>query len=192
LHNQFSAKRFFPDCWPIRSEFQNAQIGALAIAQQYLAHHIQDFPKPAELSGFALGNSVSWPKTQRVTLPKRRPPTPKTHWNKSKKAAEETTKIMEQSYVTASKGAVDFNLQLTDIAQANMNAACDFARHLSSAKSPSELFELSAAHARKQFETLTEQTRHFTSLAQKVTTEVVQPLQTAVGKTFDQPVKRSD
>jgi phasin len=103
---------------------------------------------------------------------------------KSKTTAEETTKVMEQSYITASKGAVDFNLQLIDIAQTNMNAAFDLARELSQAKSPSEFLELSAAHARKQFESLTEQTRHLTTLAQKMTTEAAQPLQTAVAKNF--------
>ena len=103
---------------------------------------------------------------------------------KSKTAAEETTKVMEQSYMTASKGAVDFNLQLIDIAQANMNAAFDFARELSQVKSPSEFLELSTAHARKQVESFTEQTRHLTTLAQKTTTEVTQPLQTAGAKNF--------
>ena len=104
---------------------------------------------------------------------------------KSTIAAEETTKAMEQSYKTASKGAVDFNLQLIDIAQANMNAAFDFARQLSRVKSPTEFLELSAAHARKQFETLTQQGQHLTAIAQKATTEASQPFQAGLGaKTF--------
>jgi phasin len=100
-------------------------------------------------------------------------------------AAEETTKVMEQTCSAASKGAADFNLQLFNIAQANMNAAFDFARQLTRVKSPSEFFELSTAHARKQVETLTKQTQDLTQLVQKVTTQAAQPFQT-VAKTFSQ------
>jgi phasin len=86
---------------------------------------------------------------------------------KVKTTAEKATKVMEQSYLTASKGAVDFNLKLIDMAQENMNAAFDFARQLSHVKSPSEFLELSTSHARKQFEKLTAQSQHLTGLAQK-------------------------
>jgi phasin family protein len=55
---------------------------------------------------------------------------------------------------------------LLEIAQANINATFDFARQLARVKSPSEFFELSTAHARKQFEMFTEQSQRLTSLAQ--------------------------
>jgi phasin len=106
-------------------------------------------------------------------------------YRKTQAAAGETTKVMEQTYSAASKGAADFNLHLLDIAQANMNAAFDFARQLARATSPSEFFELSTAQVRKQVETLTKQTRDLTQLAQKVTTQAAQPLQ-AVARTFNQ------
>ena len=105
-------------------------------------------------------------------------------YGKAQAAAEETTKVMERTYSTASKGAADYNLHLLEIAQVNMNAAFDFARQLTRVKSPSEFFELSAAHARKQFETFTEQAQGLTTLAQKVTTDAAQPLQSEVAKTF--------
>ena len=95
---------------------------------------------------------------------------------------------MEQTYSTASKGAADFNLHLLEIAQENTNAAFDFARQLSGVKSPSEFFELSTAHTRKQFEAFTEQTKQLTSLAQKVTTDAAQPLQAGVAKVFNRSV----
>ena len=101
-----------------------------------------------------------------------------------KSAARATTKVMENTYAAASKSAADINLHLLEIAQVNMNAAFDFARQLTSVKSPSEFFELSAAHARKQFETFTEQTQRLTTLAQKVTADAAQPLQSEVAKTF--------
>jgi phasin len=105
-------------------------------------------------------------------------------YGKVQAVAEETTKVVERTYSTASKGAADFNLHLLEMAQANMNGAFDVARQLTHVKSPSEFFELSAAHARKQFETFTEQTQRLTTLAQKVTTDAAQPLQAEVAKTF--------
>jgi phasin len=105
-------------------------------------------------------------------------------YGKAQAAAEETTKVMERTYSTASKGAADFNLHLLEMAQENMNTAFDFARQLTRVKSPSEFFELSAAHVRKQFSTFTEQATNLTTLAQKVTTDAAQPLQSEVAKTF--------
>ena len=105
-------------------------------------------------------------------------------YGKAQAAAEETTKVMERTYSTASKGAADFNLHLLEMAQANMNAAFDFARQLARVKSPSEFFELSSAHVRKQFEAFSGQTQQLTTLAQKVTTDAAQPLQAEVVKTF--------
>ena len=63
--------------------------------------------------------------------------------------------------------------------------AFDFAHQLARVTSPTQFFELSAAHARKQLETLTEQTQQLTTLAQKVTTGAAQPW-TGIGKTFNQ------
>jgi hypothetical protein len=50
----------------------------------------------------------------------------------------------------------DFNVKMIDMAHANMEAFFGLARELTTAKSPSEVLELWTAHARKQFETLTE------------------------------------
>jgi hypothetical protein len=95
-------------------------------------------------------------------------------------AAHEAEKGMEQAYATASKGAVDFNLQLIDMVQANMNAAFDFARQLSRVKSPSEFFEVSTAHMQKQLEGVAKQTQHFTAMAQKMTSEAGRPFQAGI------------
>jgi len=51
--------------------------------------------------------------------------------------------------------------------------------------SPSELFELSAAHARKQFEMLNEQIKQISALVQKAATESAQPLQAGAMKALD-------
>jgi len=106
-------------------------------------------------------------------------------YKKAQSAAKETTVVMERTYSTASKGAADFNLQLLEIAQENMNAAFDYARHLTRVKSPLDFFQLSTAYMRKQYETFTEQTQHLTTLGQKVATDTAQPLQSEVAKTFN-------
>jgi phasin len=99
-------------------------------------------------------------------------------------AGKETAEVMQHTYSAASKGAAEFNLHFLEMAQENMNAAFDFARQLTHIKLPSEFCELSAAHMRKQFETFTEQAKHLTTLAQKVTTDASQPFQAKVAKTF--------
>ena len=71
---------------------------------------------------------------------------------KSKARPEEATKIMEHSYTAAPKGAVDFNVKLIDLAQENVNDAFNFARELQRVQTPTAFFEVSAAHARKQWE----------------------------------------
>ena len=106
-------------------------------------------------------------------------------YRRTQEAAGETTRVMEQTYSAASKGAADFNLHFLHITQANMNAAFDFARELTHVRSLPEFFEVSTAHVRKQVETLTKQTQDLTHLTQKVTTQAAQPFQ-AVGKTFNQ------
>ena len=106
-------------------------------------------------------------------------------YQKTKAATEETNKVLGQTYATVTKGAADFNLQWIEMARANANAAFDFAGQLVRVKSPSAFLELSAAHAREQLETLTKQVQQLTALAQKVTTDSVQPLQAGVTSAFN-------
>jgi phasin len=104
---------------------------------------------------------------------------------KTQAAAQDSKKILEQTYATATKGASEFNLQLIEVVRTNTNAAFDFARALVAAKSPTEFFELSAAHARQQAAIFTEQSQQLATLAQKVATEAAAPLQTGVTSAFD-------
>ena len=55
---------------------------------------------------------------------------------KSQAAVQDTKKVLEQTYTTATKGAAEFNLQLLEVMRANTNAAFDFAHALLAAKSP--------------------------------------------------------
>lgn len=106
------------------------------------------------------------------------------NWEKMKAATEEATDVLETTYSTAAKGAADYGLALIDVARNNMNATFDFYSEIVTAKSLSEVVELSTAHARKQFETATAQARELTALAQKVATETTEPLKSGMSSAF--------
>ena len=105
-------------------------------------------------------------------------------YEKMKAAAEEATDVLETTYSTATKGASDFGLKVIEVARANTNAAFDFAGEIMAAKTLSEVVELTSAHARKQFEALTEQSKELSALAQKVATDTAEPIKTGVNKAF--------
>ena len=105
-------------------------------------------------------------------------------YEKMKAAAEEATDVLEDTYATAAKGASDYGLKLIEATRINTNAAFDFAASLLGVKSLSEMVELSTAHARKQFEALSEQSKELTSLAQQVATNTAEPIKGSVTKAF--------
>ncbi len=105
-------------------------------------------------------------------------------YEKVKAATEEATDVLEDTYTTAMKGTVDYNLKLIEAARANANAAFDLAGELLAVKSLSEVVELTTAHARKQFEALTEQSKELTAAAQKLATDTAEPFKTGVTKAF--------
>jgi phasin len=106
----------------------------------------------------------------------------KDNYEKIKSAAEEATGVLEDTYATASKGAADYTLKLIEMTRENANSTFDFAVELLGAKSFSEFIELSSAHARKQFEAMSEQTKELATLAQKVATEAAEPLKEGITK----------
>jgi phasin len=107
-------------------------------------------------------------------------------YEKMKAAAEEATDVLETTYSTASKGASDYGLKVIEATRVNTNAAFDFANELITAKTLSEVLELTSAHARKQFEALTQQSKELGALAQKVATETAEPIKSGMSKAFAQ------
>jgi phasin len=105
-------------------------------------------------------------------------------YEKMKAAAEEATDVLETTYSNATKGASDYGLKVIEAARTNTNAAFDFVGELITAKSLSEVIELSSAHTRKQFETLSEQSKELSALAQKVATDTAEPIKTGMNKAF--------
>ena len=110
----------------------------------------------------------------------------KVAFEKMSGATAEATDLIKNSFSTAVKGAQDYNTKFIEFAQANTEASLDFVQKLSGVKSPSDFIELSTDHSRKQFETLSEQTKELVELAQKVTLATVEPLKTGVTKAFGQ------
>ena len=103
----------------------------------------------------------------------------KENYARLRSAAEGATDMVEDSYLTATRGATEFNLKAVEALRTNVNSSFDYARELLAAKSLSEALELSAAHMRQQFETLSDQAREFSALAGKVATDTA-----ASGKNF--------
>ena len=95
------------------------------------------------------------------------------------------TNLFQHTCTAAAKGATDYNLKVFEIAHRNTTAAFDYAHELLGVKSLAEFVELSTAHARKQFEAMTAQTKELTTLAQKVTIETAEPLKTEVTRAFN-------
>jgi phasin len=99
-------------------------------------------------------------------------------------ATTEAADLIKDSFATAVKGMQDYNNKFIEFAHANIDAAIDFFQKLSGVKSPSAYVELSTEHARKQIETLTEQTKQLAALAEKGTLATAEPLKTGVAKVF--------
>lgn len=103
-------------------------------------------------------------------------------YEKMKAVAEQGTEMLETCYSTASKGSTEYGMKMIEITRTNTNAYFDFVESLFGVKSPSELVELSTAHARSQFETLTGQGKELAALAQKVATDTAEPIKSGVSK----------
>jgi phasin len=106
------------------------------------------------------------------------------NYSKVKSAAEEATDVLEETYSTASKGCSGYGLKLIESARANTNAAFDFYGELLTVRSYAEAVEISTAYLRKQFDTVTAQTKELFEEAQKVATESTEPLKESFSNAF--------
>jgi phasin len=99
---------------------------------------------------------------------------------KAKVACEQAADLLENTYATFAKGAQDYNLKLIEMARTNTRAAFDYAHELLDVKSPSEFVELSTARMRNQFDIVSAQNNELCALAQKVATDVAEPITTGM------------
>jgi phasin len=107
-------------------------------------------------------------------------------FEKMSAATADAAALIKSSYSTAVKGGQDYNNKVLEFARTNTEAAFGFAQKLTTVKSPTDFLELSTEHSRKQFETLTEQTKELAALAQKVTLAAAEPLRAGVTKALGQ------
>ena len=97
-------------------------------------------------------------------------------------AAEESTRAMGNSYFAAAQAIGVFNMKLIEMAQGNAMAAVNFAQQVATVKGPAEAANLWSSYARERFETLTDQSRELTALAQKVMIPTVETLTHSFGQ----------
>ncbi len=103
-------------------------------------------------------------------------------YDKLKHAAEGVTDTIETSYVSATRGFGELNQKALEGLKAHAEANFEHFKALAAAKSLPEAFSLQTDHARKQFEALSAQMKELAALAQKVVTEVTEPLKTSFDK----------
>ena len=75
------------------------------------------------------------------------------------------------------------------MAHANAMAALDFARQISTASGPSQAVELWSTYTRKQFETLTDQSKELAALGQKIATSSAEPITRSLAQTMRELAK---
>ena len=109
----------------------------------------------------------------------------KENYEKVKGAAEQATDVLEETYSTASKGCASYGLKLVETTRANSDAAFDLMSELMTAKSYSEVVELSSAYLRKQFDALVAQAKELCEHAQKVATDTAEPIKESISTTFN-------
>jgi phasin len=110
----------------------------------------------------------------------------KESYEKMNATTAEAAELIKQICAAAATGAQDYNARVIAFAQANTVSAVDFARQLANVTSPSDFMKLSSEYNRKQFETLTAQTKALAAIAQRPTRETTDPLKAGFAEGPDQ------
>jgi hypothetical protein len=87
----------------------------------------------------------------------------------------ETVRGVQEGFTSALENVRGVNLRLIDMAQANTQAAFDFAREVANAKGPSDFIQACTTNATKQLDMLTKQGSELTTLCQRFATEMPKP-----------------
>jgi phasin len=103
-----------------------------------------------------------------------------------KAASAEMTEALRESYSSNARGATDYGLKVFEISNANAASALDFFVHLFGSKSATDVLTLSAAQARKAFDTAADQNKELWVLAQKLAAETGEPIRKRFTKVLHQ------
>jgi phasin len=112
----------------------------------------------------------------------------KESYDKMTAATADASNLIQNACSSAAQGAMECNSKIIEFARANTNAALDYANELLGVKSPSDFVIVVTAHARKQFDILSAQTKELTALSQKVLREATEPLKAGAAKAFRGPL----
>lgn len=105
---------------------------------------------------------------------------------KIKAASEEIAVALRETYSSNARSATDYGLKVIEISNANTTSAIDFFARLLGSRSVTDVFTLSAAQARKAFDTTSAQNKDLWELAQKLATETGEPIRKHVVKVLHQ------
>lgn len=105
---------------------------------------------------------------------------------KIKAASEQMAVALRETYSCNARSATDYGLKIIEISNANTAFAIDFFAHLLGSKSVTDVITLSAAQARKAFDTTSAQNKDLWELAQKLATETAEPIRKHVVKVLHQ------
>jgi phasin len=100
----------------------------------------------------------------------------KENWQTMRSAAEKLTTAVRDTYSITTKESLDYGLKVMETARANTAAALELAKALMAAKSPTEVVELTSAHARQQLQMTVEQNRQLWAAAQKIASAMLEPI----------------
>src|SRR6266566_4790626 len=86
-------------------------------------------------------------------------------------ASDEMREALRETYSSNARSATNYGLKVFEISNANAASALDYFVHLFGSKSATDVYTLSAAQARKAFDTASDQNKELWALAQKLATE---------------------
>ena len=98
------------------------------------------------------------------------------NFDKTLATGAETVRGIQEGVTSALENVRDLNVRLIDMAQANSDAAFDFAREVAEAKAPSDLVQAWTTHATKHFDMLTKQAGEVTTLGQRFASTSSEPV----------------
>jgi len=108
----------------------------------------------------------------------------KENCERMKTASQEMTGLVENAYTVLAKGAADYGFKVIEMMRANTRDNFDLACKLMTVKAPSEAIEVSTAHARKRFETISSQGKELFAISQQIARDSSGPVATGMSKLF--------
>jgi hypothetical protein len=90
--------------------------------------------------------------------------------------AEEATKEARQNFSSSVASIRELNIMLIEMAHDKAEAVFDLAHEIASVQAPADLMAIWSAHARRQFEMMTNHTVGLTELGQKLARHSTEPV----------------